>query len=187
MNGMHSIDKPIGEPYTDEELEMFMVFCIINRQNLYATVCKCFDILGSFGLSLRKGLKEATEEKIEACLRSGGHRFPKQTARFLKLWGDNPIDPRTASRLELIENVKGIGWKLASMFLRNTRGERYAVIDVHIKSFMAGVGFDLAKLKYLEIEQLFLDLAKSMGEDPIELDLAIWNEYRRHTNGREKT
>ena len=57
-------------------------------------------------------------------------------------FSNNTINLRTATRDELVKNVKGIGYKLASMFLRNTRGEEYAVMDVHTKRYLKELGYD---------------------------------------------
>lgn len=184
MNDLHPIDKP-GHPYTDEELEGFMVFCLLDRANLYETVCKCYNILEVSGLITRKGIQKSTVERIEICLRSGGHRFPKQTAASIKAFGDNFTDLRIASRQDLVDNIKGIGWKLASMFIRNTRGIGVAVLDVHIKNFLKRIypEKDIDKTSYAELENLFMSIADSLGVSVIDLDLEIWNASRRGNKG----
>lgn len=71
--------------------------------------------------------------------------------------------------------------KLASMFLRNTRGIKYAVLDVHTKRWLQKRGY--GNLSYEKLEQAFLNEARKMRKDPIKLDLEIWQKYR---SGRKK-
>ena len=186
MTEMHPIDR-IDMVRTDEELEGLMIFCLLDRANLYETVCRCYNILEAYGLVTRKGIQVTAVEQIEMCLRSGGHRFPKQTAESIKAFGDNQIDLRVASRQDLVDNVKGIGWKLASMFVRNSRKEEVAVVDVHIKNFLRRCGYEIDKMTYSEIENLFMCLADSLGVSVIDLDLEIWNASRHgHQKGGVK-
>jgi thermostable 8-oxoguanine DNA glycosylase len=72
------------------------------------------------------------------------------------------------------------------MFLRNTRGEKMAVIDVHIKTFLRSLGHDIDKMDYFQMEYAFFATAESMGVDPTDLDLAVWDAYRRGNKKGEK-
>lgn len=74
MDELHSIDR-IDTVRTDEELESLMVFCLLDRANLYETVCRCYNILEAYELITRKGIQVTTVEQIEMCLRSGGIDF----------------------------------------------------------------------------------------------------------------
>ena len=178
MNDLHPIDR-IDPIRNDGELEGLMVFCLLDRANLYETVCRCYNILEAYGLVTRRGIRLSTIEQIEMCLRSGGHRFPRQTAASIKAFGDNQIDLRVASRQELVDGIQGIGWKLASMFVRNTRGSEVAVIDVHIKNFLRRCGHEIDSMTYAQMEDLFMSMADSLGVSVIDLDLEIWNASRR--------
>ena len=79
----------------------------------------------------------------------------------------------------LVENVKGIGYKEASHFLRNTGSLNLAILDRHILSVMAEHRIirrpkTLTKKRYLAIEKKFLKTAAARGMPPAELDLYIW-------------
>lgn len=63
------------------------------------------------------------------------------------------------------------------MFLRNTRGETYAVVDVHIRRWLAERGYN-PKAPYQELEDAFLKEAAKLNKDPRDLDLEIWQERR---------
>lgn len=176
---LHPIDKPFGQRYNDKELEQFIVFLILDRANLYETVCKAYDILAASGFVTRDDIRRASAEDIAACIRAAGHRFPNQSAKYIKEFGDNQIDLRLSTRDQLVDNIKGIGYKLASMFVRNTRGEKTAVIDVHIKAFLQNQGYDIKGMTYFQMEDAFFEIADSMGLNPTDLDLAVWDAYRK--------
>src|SRR3989344_1392908 len=81
----------------------------------------------------------------------------------------------------LVQNVKGVGWKEASHFLRNIgRTRELAILDRHILRNMVRFGFadgmpkSLTKNKYLELEQSFINMASSLEMKPAELDLLLW-------------
>jgi len=171
---LHYIDKYGG--YTDAEMEKFMVFCLLNRAMPYALVCKGFDALELHGLTNREALKKASKEHIAKVL-SNGYRFPNTSADFLKAWGNNPINLKTASREEMVDNINGIGYKLASMFLRNTRGLQYAVIDTHTKKWLKEQG--VVSSSYVELEKAFVEKSQELGRNLYEFDMEIWQEKRR--------
>jgi thermostable 8-oxoguanine DNA glycosylase len=177
-----------------------MVFCILDTAVPYESVCKAFDVLKRNNLTTRKQLLEAQKYEINKMLSSVGYRWANQKARYLKAFAENDIDLKTATRDEIVKKVKGVGYKLASMFLRNTRGEDHAVLDVHIlrwikeqiktkclhnESLYPSKSYDLSNvdvilkgLTYKEIEDLFRDMAKERGKTMTQLDIEIWNENR---------
>jgi len=180
---LHNIDRPLeGSKYKALELDEFMVFCILDTACPYEMVCKAFDELKEMGMTTRKEIIKWREDMIENALRRAGYRFPKQHAGRIKKFGYSSIDLRTATREELVDNITGIGMKLASMFLRNTRGEEYAVIDVHTDRWLEKElrAFDQWKprMSYEEKEKAFINLAKIIGKTPKELDLEIWQKMR---------
>jgi len=174
---LHDIDRPFGL-YNTIDAERFMVFCILDRAQEYTQVCRSFDALDRQGLTTRKNLKHANKAAIRRILKKSGYRFPNQTAGYLKAFAINPIDLKCATREELVESIKGIGLKLASMFVRNTRGEKVAVLDVHIRNWLRERHGKLPKSYYAQ-EELFLKTAKRMRQDPRLLDVNVWEARRR--------
>jgi len=85
-----------------------------------------------------------------------------------------------AAREWLVENVKGIGFKEASHFMRNVGYKNLAILDRHILNLMLENGFieeksaSLNKKKYLEIEEKFRILSKKLKMSPAKLDLYMW-------------
>lgn len=163
------------------DLEESMVFCMLDRLQPYDRVCLSFDALKRAGLVSRQALRLASVEAITSVLREAGYRFPNLTARNLHEFGANPIDLGSASRDELVDGIAGVGPKIASLFIRNTRNGSVAIVDVHIKAWLAERGYDVSR-PYAELEKSFLAEAQKLGRHPGELDWEIW-EARRSKRG----
>ena len=78
-------------------------------------------------------------------------------------------------------DIKGLGYKEASHFLRNVGFKGYGILDKHIIRCLAELGvIDSAKppttrMRYLASESRMKDFAKDIGIDFEELDLALWS------------
>ncbi|MEK6842041.1 MAG: N-glycosylase/DNA lyase [Nanoarchaeota archaeon] len=84
-------------------------------------------------------------------------------------------------RNHLVKNIKGLGMKEASHFLRNIGFKNYAVIDFHIVDVLVKNDLiekpkskSLTSKKYLEIEEVLRKLAKETKTNLGELDLYLW-------------
>ena len=89
----------------------------------------------------------------------------------------------TELREWLIKNIKGLGYKESSHFLRNIGLEfDMAILDRHILKNL--VNYDaidsipktLTKSKYIEIEQKMRNFSKNTGIPIAELDLLLWSK-----------
>jgi len=182
-NDLHSIDRPEeNRKYQTCELDEMLVFCILDTSIPYEKCCEAFDALKKKGMTKKKGLREATQRDIKLVLQEVGYRWANQKATYLKEFSKNDIDLIHVSRDELVKSVKGVGMKLASMFLRNTRGNQYAVIDVHTDRWLQkNYNFPddvYKKMKYEEKEKWFIEASEFLDKTPMELDLEIWQENR---------
>ena len=84
-------------------------------------------------------------------------------------------------RNHLVKNIKGLGMKEASHFLRNIGFKNYVVIDFHIVDVLVKNDLiekpkskSLTSKKYLEIEEVLRKLAKETKTNLGELDLYLW-------------
>jgi len=121
-------------------------------------------------------------------LRELGHRFPNTRARYIvdarkhenslkdivKMFNDD-----NELREWIVKNVKGIGYKEASHFLRNIGYTSFAIIDFHIIDILTKHNIIekpkvLTKRKYLEIEDLLGKIARKLNLNSAELDLYLW-------------
>ena len=86
----------------------------------------------------------------------------------------------------LNKDIKGLGYKEASHFLRNIGFKGYGILDKHIINSLHEFGVIETSEKpknnkeYLEIEQKFIDFSKQVGIDMDEMDLLLWSRK----NGR---
>ena len=83
----------------------------------------------------------------------------------------------------LVSNVKGLGWKEASHFLRNIgHGEGLAIIDRHLLKNLKEFGYiesiptQLSKNKYFEFEGKVKEFSEKLGIPMEELDLLLWSK-----------
>jgi len=82
----------------------------------------------------------------------------------------------------MVENVKGLGYKEASHFLRNVGlGEEFAILDRHILrnlkrlDVIAEVPVSITKKRYLEIEEKLRSFSREIGIPLADLDLLFWS------------
>jgi N-glycosylase/DNA lyase len=90
------------------------------------------------------------------------------------------LDPMTA-RDWLVKNVRGLGFKEASHFLRNIgRGESFAILDRHILRICKRLGLirrvpdSLTPVRYRALEAAMQRFARETGIPLAHLDLLFW-------------
>ena len=119
-----------------------------------------------------------------------GHRFPNARARYIilarekinnlkKILSGDESDLK--KREEIVKNIKGLGMKEASHFLRNIGYKNLAIIDFHIIDLLVKNNLivkskskSLNVKKYLEIENLLKQIAEKTNLTLGELDLYLW-------------
>lgn len=122
-------------------------------------------------------------------------RFPNNKARYIvearELFSENgriQIKSRIngkdilSTREWLAVNVKGLGYKEASHFLRNIgMGKDLAILDVHIlknlKKFRVidEIPKSMGKRLYLELERKMIRFSRDIGVPPAEMDILLWS------------
>jgi len=82
----------------------------------------------------------------------------------------------------IVENVKGLGYKEASHFLRNVGlGDEFAILDRHILrnlkrlDVIVEVPVSITKKRYLEIEEKLRRFSREIGIPLADLDLLFWS------------
>jgi N-glycosylase/DNA lyase len=171
--------KNINKKSTDE-LFKEMSFCMLTA-NFNAE--KSIKIQNEIGECFSNDSKDELSKK----LKNYGHRFPNSRAEYIseslkckdKLKEIVQFHDKKALREWIVNNVKGLGYKEASHFLRNIGFDDYAIIDFHIVDILVGHKLierpnSLTKKKYLEIEDLLRKLAKKTNLTLAELDLYLW-------------
>jgi len=137
--------------------------------------------------SVGKGFHSLSEEKLADKLKKLGHRFPNARACYIKEARRHRKElekiikkgSENETREWLVRNIKGIGYKEASHFLRNIGFEDVAIIDFHIVDLLVKHKLiekpkTLTKNKYLNIEEKLKEIASESGTNLAELDLYLW-------------
>lgn len=128
------------------------------------------------------------ESLLASKLKELGHRYPNTRARYIVDARKHKNSLRTTIKMFndenklrewLDTNVKGIGYKEASHFLRNIGYTDFAIIDFHIIDVLAKYNIiekpkTLTKRTYLETEELLRKIAGKSNLNLAELDLYLW-------------
>lgn len=196
-NKKHEIKKRLEEFKTafaqsDEKLFSELSFCILTPQSKALTSWNAVQSLERTGLLLK-----GTVEQIRPFLQAV--RFPENKSRYLvearTLFTENGTlnikkklsevkDDPLLFREWLLKNVKGLGMKETSHFIRNIglNDNQLAILDVHILKNLKEIGVieeipnSLTKKKYLEIESKMKKFADEIGISLDELDLLLWSK-----------
>jgi len=165
---------------SDDELFKEMCFCMLTA-NFNAE--KSIKIQNEIGECFSTDSKNELSKKLKNC----GHRFPNSRAEYIseslkckdKLKEIVQFHDKKAMREWIVNNIKGIGYKECSHFLRNIGFDDYAIIDFHIIDILVAHKLidrpkTLTKKKYLEIEDILKKLAKETNLTLAELDLYLW-------------
>jgi N-glycosylase/DNA lyase len=134
------------------------------------------------------GFLKYNKKQLSLKLKSLGYRFYNKRVdyilynRKLKKIIKEKIKELSAFYLRewLVKNLKGIGFKEASHFLRNIGFKDFAILDRHILRFLYKnkiineIPSNLSKRKYLEIENKLKNLADKLNITLSELDFLIF-------------
>ena len=173
-----------------DEVDYFkeLIFCILTPQSkakiCWQKVLELFEEKLIFGGSVK-----------DIALVLTGVRFRFNKARYIilareKFIVDGKIILREKikqfgrplqAREWLVKNIKGMGYKEASHFLRNIGfGENLAILDRHILKNLKHFGViseipkSLTRKRYIGIEKKFLSFARIINIPPSHLDLLLW-------------
>ncbi len=173
---------------SDEDIYAELVFCLLTPQSK-ATVCwKAVEEMRRRGILLQGSYEELLETLQ-------GVRFKYTKARNIVMSRtlfihngriklreilssfSTPWDMREF----LVKNVRGMGYKEASHFLRNIGfGADLAILDRHILKNLRRLGVieempkTLSRRKYLEIEERMRRFCREIGIPMEHLDLVLW-------------
>jgi N-glycosylase/DNA lyase len=183
--------RDVWESGSDERLWEELVYCIFTA-----------------GASARMGLKSveavrhlllkgSREEMTLALVEAGAHRYPAARPGYIVVTRDylrEDCGMRLRERLlsfsdsharrdwlARTRDIKGLGYKEASHYLRNVGFSGYAILDKHILRSLAELGVvdspepPPTRARYLETEERLKDFAHRVQIDFDELDLVLWS------------
>ena len=137
--------------------------------------------------NIDNGFLTLNHKQLSEKLKKLGHRFPNTRAKYIVESRTHltkiPEILKTRKDQELrnwfIKNIKGLGLKESSHFLRNIGFDNYAIIDFHIIDILSENNYiqkpkSLTKTRYIEIENTLKEIAKTLKLTLSELDLYLW-------------
>jgi len=175
--------KEFRETGKKESSEIFkeLCFCILTANFSAERGIKIQEKIGDGFLNLPQlGLAKK--------LKLLGYRYPNTRAKYIaeaRKYAYSLKNTLSSFKNEkelrdwLVSNIKGIGYKEASHFLRNIGYSNFAIIDFHIIDVLTKHDHiedpkTLTKNKYLEVEEVLRKIAKKADLNLAELDLYLW-------------
>jgi N-glycosylase/DNA lyase len=172
--------KEIGNK-PSKEIFKELCFCILCAN--YSAE-RCITIQSVIG----NGFLTLSEKNLREELKENGYRYPNVRSKYIveaRIFQDsikyiiNSFEDEYELREWLSENIKGIGPKEASHFLRNIGYTNFAILDFHIIDILIRNGLfekrkPLTKREYLEIEEILKKIALKVNLNLAELDLYLW-------------
>lgn len=173
---------------TERELFAELVFCLLTPQSKARTCWPAVQCLQEEDILL-----SGSREQVLKMLK--GVRFNERKASYIVEARDmfykdgnlslrpslNGFDNCNVAREWLVKNVKGLGYKEASHFLRNIGlGDNLAILDRHVLKNLVILGVideipkSLTKRKYLEIEENMRTFSRREEIPMDHLDLLLW-------------
>lgn len=176
---------------SDEQLWEELVFCIFTAGASARMGFRAVEAVRPFLLHGKR------EEMTLALRTAGAHRFPVErpgyivvTRNYLREHCDMALREKLQSFADPIERrdwlarekqIKGLGYKESSHFLRNIGLLGHAILDKHVMSCLTDLKVvDAAKppatrARYLETEERLRSFAREIEIDFDELDLVLWS------------
>ena len=143
---------------------------------------------------LKKG---GQDQMAEALKQAGAHRFPNARPAYIvstREYLQGHCRMRLRKKLESFPDplerrdwlaqesqIKGLGYKESSHFLRNIGFKGYAILDKHVMRCLADLGIaesnkpPATRTRYLETEKHLREFARRIRIDFDELDLVLWS------------
>jgi N-glycosylase/DNA lyase len=177
--------RQIWETASQDALFRELVFCLLTPQSKAKTCWTAVQRLNRKGMIAVGEACLIQEELVGVrfnqrkaeyiCL--AREMFSQRSLRFTLSGFANPHEAREW----LVKNVKGLGYKEASHFLRNIgMGQELAILDRHILKNLVLLGVidknpsSLSKKMYLEIEGKMTRFSEQAGIPMDHLDLLLW-------------
>jgi len=175
----------------DNKMYQFSLFEKAPNNILFQELCFCL-LAANFNaeksLKIQEALKEELitlpENDLALKLKSFGHRHPNIRAKYIVEARKHILELKNLYTLEnprdwLINNVKGLGMKESSHYLRNIGFKDYAIVDFHIVDLLVERKLiekpkTITPKVYLHVENILKEIGKLASLNLAELDLYLW-------------
>lgn len=191
--------EPSVQQQIQQRLAEFTAFSAKEGEEWFSELCYCLLTANSkakTALSLQAdmgfhGFMRLSHEKLVSEIKTHKHRFHNtKAARIVEARKHASVKEvitelvatkgEQEARMWLVENVKGLGYKEASHFMRNTGHRNLAIVDRHIiailheHNIIESIPGAITRQKYLEIESALAKLGSQAKMNLAHLDLALW-------------
>ncbi|MBW3015431.1 N-glycosylase/DNA lyase [Candidatus Woesearchaeota archaeon] len=179
----------------DSRLKEFESFKVKNNKAWFSELCFCILTANSkakTAIAIQKelgikGFCSGCAADVKACIIKNKHRFHNnKTSYIIQAREHLNIKSKLKSKSEfearewLASNIKGLGFKEASHFLRNIGYKNLAIVDRHIINLLVENKLlkekpkTITKKLYLNIEKILLRLCDKLNMSQAELDMYMW-------------
>ena len=172
----------------DENIFAELVFCILTPQSKAKSCWSAVKNLLYNSLLLKGDANRVANELSRVRFRYKKAKYIIEARKTFSSNGQISIKPKIEQLVKnknerdwLVNNVKGIGYKEASHFLRNIGlGEKFAILDRHVLKnlklleIIKEIPESLSKKRYLEIENKMKNFADIIKIPISHLDLLLW-------------
>ncbi len=173
---------------SEEDIFAELVFCILTPQSKAKVCWECVGNLKRNKLLLKGSPKEISKNINKARFKNKKAEYIIEARKKFLSGGRLNIKSKISefrnvrqAREWLVDNIKGIGYKEASHFLRSIGfGEEIAILDRHILRNLKELGVireippSISEKKYLEIEKRMKEFARDVNIPVSHLDLVFW-------------
>lgn len=176
INQFRRMNKASTEKWFSE-----LCFCILTANSTAEMGIRIQNLVGE------RGFIEYSSRRLSEIFRSLGYRFPKSRAQYIvesrRYLNIKEIIFSHRSEFEsrrwLAENVRGIGYKEASHFLRNVGYLNLAILDRHILKLLGNIRLiprvrRMNSKVYESIEEKLRPIGEELDMPLGELDLYLW-------------
>lgn len=195
LNRIKKIKNSDIKEIVDNRVSEFESLGRKSSRDIFKELCFCIltaNYSAEGGIRIQKkigsGFLTLSKTQLAKKLKTLGYRFPNIRATYIvearKHAGSikdtlNSFEDEMELRGWLVRNVKGLGYKEASHFMRNIGYSNIAILDFHIIDVLAEHGFitkpkSMTRKKYLEIEHILKKISAKTELSPGELDLYLW-------------
>jgi N-glycosylase/DNA lyase len=180
--------RSIGEKGSDNDLFIELVFCLFTPQSSARRCWRALENLLQKGFLFNGCFADICRELVIV-------RFRNNKTRYLLEARELFLSPKSRSIRDMLigcsdvmemrewlsKNVKGLGYKEASHFLRNIgKGDDIAILDRHILKSMRYLGLikeipkSLPPMRYRVMERILRDYSKKVSIPLNHLDFVLW-------------
>jgi N-glycosylase/DNA lyase len=179
-----------------EKLKEFEGNRHLDKDNKFIELCFCILVANSnlektkaIWEKIGNGFLELSKEDLTKELKRHGYRFYNLRSQFIvearekidEIENALKMKDEEATRNWLKENIKGLGWKESSHYLRNLGYKNFGILDTHVVSMMHRHGLidnilkSLSSRKvYFSMEEKLKKISKTLKMSMAELDFYMF-------------